>query len=67
LSSFYVTQRTAITPREHSRIGLRDGARNVRIFGSALRGDARPDSDIDLLVDVEPGRKLLDVIACTSQ
>ena len=46
---------------------LRDGARNERVFGSAVRGDARPDSDIDLLVDVEAGRKLLDVIACTSQ
>jgi predicted nucleotidyltransferase len=27
------------------------------------RGDARPDSDVDLLVDIEPGRTLLDVIA----
>jgi hypothetical protein len=27
-----------------------------------VRGDDRPDSDIDLLVDVEPGRTLLDVI-----
>ncbi|MCK4659250.1 MAG: nucleotidyltransferase family protein [Phycisphaerae bacterium] len=31
-----------------------------RIFGSVARGDARPDSDIDLLVDLEPGRSLLD-------
>ena len=41
-------------------IAARHGARNVRIFGSAARGDARPDSDIDLLVDLEPGRTLLD-------
>jgi predicted nucleotidyltransferase len=27
------------------------------------RGEARPDSDIDLLVDLEPGRSLLDIIA----
>jgi len=30
----------------------RHGARNVRVFGSVVRGEARPDSDIDLLVDV---------------
>lgn len=37
------------------------GARNVRIFGSVARRDARPDSDIDLLVDLDPSRSLLDV------
>ena len=36
------------------------GARNVRIFGSVARGDAREDSDIDVLVDLESGRSLLD-------
>jgi len=41
-------------------IATRHGARNVRVFGSFARGDARPDSDIDLLVDLEPGRSLLD-------
>jgi predicted nucleotidyltransferase len=30
----------------------RHGARNVRVFGSAVRGEANEDSDIDLLVDV---------------
>ena len=43
-------------------VAARHGARNVRVFGSILRGDDRPDSDIDLLVEVEPGRSLLDVI-----
>jgi hypothetical protein len=38
------------------------GARNVRVFGSVARGEAREDSDIDLLVDVESGRSLLDVV-----
>jgi uncharacterized protein len=32
------------------------------VFGSIARGDDRVDSDIDLLVEVEPGRSLLDVI-----
>jgi len=33
------------------RIAAEHGARNVRVFGSRARGDARPDSDVDLLVD----------------
>ena len=41
----------------------RHGARNVRVFGSVARGDDHENSDVDLLVDVEPGRTLLDVIA----
>jgi len=44
-------------------IAQRHGARNVRVFGSAARGEARPDSDVDLLVDLEPGRTLLDHVA----
>lgn len=31
------------------------GIRTLRLFGSALHGDLRPDSDIDLLVQFEPG------------
>ncbi len=38
------------------------GAQNVRLFGSVLRGDDRPDSDNDILVDLEPSRTLLDRI-----
>jgi predicted nucleotidyltransferase len=37
------------------------GARNVRVFGSVARGEADEQSDIDLLVDMEPGRSLLDL------
>lgn len=40
----------------------RHGARGVRLFGSFLRGRQRPDSDLDLLVDLEPGRDLFDLI-----
>ena len=39
----------------------RHGAYNVRLFGSVARGDARADSDIDLLVDMLPGRSLFDL------
>jgi predicted nucleotidyltransferase len=37
------------------------GANNIRVFGSVARGDQRYDSDIDFLVDFEPGRSLLDL------
>ena len=37
------------------------GACNVRVFGSVARGDADPSSDLDLLVDMEPGRSLFDI------
>lgn len=43
------------------RLARGHGARNVRVFGSAARGDARPDSDVDLLVDLDSGRSLLDL------
>lgn len=36
------------------RISARHGAHNVRIFGSVARGEARPDSDVDFLVDMGP-------------
>jgi len=36
------------------RISAKHGARNVRVFGSVARGEARPDSDVDFLVDMEP-------------
>jgi hypothetical protein len=42
------------------KIAAQHGARNVRIFGSVARGDTGESSDIDLLVDMEPGRSLLD-------
>jgi hypothetical protein len=42
------------------RICDKYGARNVRVFGSVARGEADEESDIDLVVEFEPGRSLLD-------
>ena len=38
--------------------GRQFGARRIRVFGSVARGEERPDSDIDFLVDFEPGYDL---------
>lgn len=38
------------------------GARNIRVFGSVARGEASSTSDIDLLVEMAPGRSLLDLV-----
>jgi len=43
------------------QIAAKHGARNVRVFGSVARGEADEQSDIDFLVDMEPGRSLLDL------
>jgi len=43
------------------RVAAAHGARNVRIFGSVARGEADEQSDVDLLVDMEEGRTLLDM------
>lgn len=43
------------------RTAARRGAYNVRVFGSVARGEADEKSDIDILVDLEPGRSLFDL------
>ena len=42
------------------RIAAKHGARNIRVFGSVARGEADEKSDVDFLVEFEPGRSLLD-------
>ena len=37
------------------------GAYNIRVFGSVARNEATTESDFDILVDMEPGRSLLDL------
>ena len=45
------------------RIAARHGATQVRLIGSVARGDARPDSDVDLLVTWTEGSSLLNQAA----
>jgi predicted nucleotidyltransferase len=42
------------------RIAKKHGAYNVRVFGSVVRGDAGPSSDVDFLIELEKGRSLFD-------
>ncbi|GIV81657.1 MAG: nucleotidyltransferase [Anaerolineae bacterium] len=47
--------------REILQIASRHGARRIWVFGSVARGESDTASDIDFLVDLEPGRSLLDL------
>lgn len=47
--------------KEILQIAARNGAVNVRVFGSVARGDNTPESDIDFLVNLETGRSLMDL------
>ena len=49
--------------KEILAIAERHGAYNIRVFGSVARGEAGPESDIDILVKMEEGRSLLDISA----
>ncbi|HSJ59202.1 MAG TPA: nucleotidyltransferase family protein [Anaerolineae bacterium] len=49
-----IDERLQAKRRHILRAAKRHGASNVRIFGSAARGEATEESDIDFLVDVEP-------------
>ncbi len=62
--------KTAITLerlREHReeilRLAAEHGVREIRVFGSVVRGEAGPESDVDLLVRMESTRSALDHVA----
>jgi predicted nucleotidyltransferase len=59
-------QGLALTQAQHDtikRVASQRHARSVRLFGSRVRGEARPGSDIDLLVEMETESSLLDIVA----
>ena len=43
------------------RLAAKHGAKHIRVFGSVVRGEADAQSDVDFLVEMEPGRSLLDM------
>jgi predicted nucleotidyltransferase len=58
---------TAESRKEIARIAAVHGARNVRVFGSAGRGETGASSDLDLLVDMSEGRSLFDLVALSNE
>jgi predicted nucleotidyltransferase len=58
-----VSARLEVEREQILQIAATHGARHVRVFGSHARAEARRTSDLDLLIDLEPGRSLLDVVA----
>jgi predicted nucleotidyltransferase len=56
-----MTKQDILTLLEQNRSRLRAlGVKKIGLFGSFVRGEQRPDSDIDLLVEFEPGQKTFD-------
>jgi predicted nucleotidyltransferase len=49
------------------RLANKWGAKNVRVFGSAARGEGDDQSDLDLLVELEPGKTLFDLGAFATE
>lgn len=48
-------------------IAARHGVSNLRLFGSVVRGEERPDSDVDFLVDIAEDRGVADYLALVEE
>lgn len=57
----HIQERLQINRDRILSLASKYGAYNVRIFGSVARGEADAASDVDLLVEMEAGRSLLDL------
>ena len=57
--------RERIERKKEDMVRLADehGAKNVRVFGSVARGQDKDASDLDVLVELDPGRSILDQVA----
>jgi len=51
-----VAKRVRLRPKAIAELCKRHHVRRLALFGSVLRDDFRPDSDVDVLVDFEPGK-----------
>ena len=49
-------KRVRLRPKEIAALCERHHVRRLALFGSVLRDDFRPDSDVDVLVEFEPGK-----------
>lgn len=57
-----ITRQTLTAKRDEIlRLARENGVLDVRVFGSVARGDCDAQSDVDLLVNLQPGRSLLDL------
>ena len=57
-----ITRQLLLSKRQEiMQIASRNGAYNVRVFGSVARSEARPDSDVDFLVNLEANRSLMNL------
>ena len=56
-----------LVPASIRDIVRRHGASDVRLFGSRAHGTAAPDSDLDILVRLERGRDLLDLVTLNQE
>ena len=56
LTSEEVVKRVKSAERQIAGLGVR----RLALFGSVVRNEARPDSDVDVLVEFDPGRKTFD-------
>jgi predicted nucleotidyltransferase len=61
MNQFPITHQLRAQRQAILRLAQAHGVRNLRIFGSVARGEADVTSDLDLLVDLEPGRSLFDL------
>ena len=53
-----LAERVIATLRAHEAELHQAGIRHLSLFGSVARGDARADSDVDLLVDLDPEARI---------
>ena len=55
-SSRPMSLKLSVNQKRLAEFCRQSGARRLAVFGSALRDDFRPDSDVDVLIEFEPGR-----------
>jgi len=61
--SMKINERLQQKREEVPKLAHQHGASRVRVFGSVAKGEDTEDSDLDLLVEMEPERSLLDIVA----